>query len=215
MGTEAGRTALVEAIDEWLPILSDWLLYSRKTYPVIVHRIPTTFDTSRDSADVCEHLIDYNSDIFACPSTLLSAEFLGGKCNRTSQKARGSLILHIADPMTANTCIDRCIAFEGSLLPTAKFVRCPPRCFNCHQTGHFARSCQAESRCGLCTGAHNTKECGKSRVDSPDGHPAPLKCAACGGPHAASDDSCAAHRAAIGRHWVKTARTGPFYQTPG
>ena len=33
---------------------------------------------------------------------------------------------------------------------------------------------------------------------------------ACGGPHAASDDSCAARRATIGRHWVETAGTGPF-----
>ena len=178
-------------------------------------RNPHHLRMSRDSADVCEHLVDHNSDIFAHPSTLLSAEFLGSKCNRTSQKARGSLILHIADPVTANTCIDHCIAFEGSLLPTAKFVCHPPRCFNCHQTGHFAHSCQAESRCGLCMGAHNTKEYGNSRVDSPDGHPAPLKCVACGGPHTASDNSCAACRAAIGRHWVETAGTGPFYQTPG
>ena len=60
VGTEAGCTTLIEAIDKWLPILSDWLLYSHKTYPVMVHRIPTTFNTSWDSTDVCEHLVDYN-----------------------------------------------------------------------------------------------------------------------------------------------------------
>ena len=169
---------------------------------------------SWDSTDICKHLIDYNLDIFVCPSTLLSAEFLGGKCNRTSQKAHGSLILYIADPVTANTCIDHCITFEGGLLPTAKFMCCPPQCFNCHQTGHSVHSCQAESRCRLCMGAHNTKECGRSCMDSPDGPPAPLKCAACGGPHTASDVSCATRRAAIGRHWVEAAGTGTFYQTP-
>ena len=84
MGTEAGRTALIEAINEWLPILSNQLLYSCKTYPVIIHRIPASFDMSQDSADICEHLVDYNSDIFACPSTLLSTKFLDGKHNRTS-----------------------------------------------------------------------------------------------------------------------------------
>ena len=45
VGTEARCTALIKAIDEWIPILSDRLLYSRKTYPVIVHGIPTTFET--------------------------------------------------------------------------------------------------------------------------------------------------------------------------
>ena len=162
MDIEAGCTTLIEAINKWLPILSDQLLYSRKTYQVIVHGIPTTFDTSWDSADICKHLVDYNLDIFACPSTLLSAKFLGSKCNRMSQKAHGSLIPHIADPATANTCIDHCIAFEGSHLPTAKFMRHLPRCFNCHQTGHFMCSFQVESRCGLCTGAHNPKECSRS-----------------------------------------------------
>ena len=54
--TEAGRTVLVEAIDEWLPNLLDRLIYSQKTYPVIVHGIPTSFNTSWDSKDILEHL---------------------------------------------------------------------------------------------------------------------------------------------------------------
>ena len=126
VGTEAGHTTLVEAINKWLPILSDRLLYSHKTYPVIVHGIPTTFDMLRDGADVCKHLVDYNLDIFAHPSTLLSVKFLGGKCNRTSQKTRGSLILYIADPTTATHAL--------TAASPSRVAFCPPpnSCAACH-----------------------------------------------------------------------------------
>ena len=50
------------------------------------------------TAHVCEHLIDYNSDIFTCPSALLSAKFLDGKRGGMSQKAHRLLILHLAAP---------------------------------------------------------------------------------------------------------------------
>ena len=116
----------MEAIDEWLPNLSDQLIYSRKTYPVIVHGIPTSFDTSWDSKDILEHLIDYNSDIFEHPSAILGTKFLGGKRGRASLKAHGSLILHLTDPTIVHMCIDCRIAFDGGLLPASKFVCCPP-----------------------------------------------------------------------------------------
>ena len=41
METEAGWDLLVEAVDNWLPKLSEHLYYEPKTYPVIVHGFPT------------------------------------------------------------------------------------------------------------------------------------------------------------------------------
>ena len=61
--TEAGHDMLVENIDRWLPILSKWLWYTCKTYPILIHRVPTSFDTSRDSEDVNHHLLALNTDI--------------------------------------------------------------------------------------------------------------------------------------------------------
>ena len=40
---------LVERMDKWLPELSGELQYSQKTYPVLIHGIPTSFNTSHDS----------------------------------------------------------------------------------------------------------------------------------------------------------------------
>ena len=74
-GTEAECKMLVETVHRWLPRLSVRLSYMHKTYPVVVHGIPTAFDTSRDGRDVTINLIGNNADIIAHPSTLQHVEF--------------------------------------------------------------------------------------------------------------------------------------------
>src|SRR6266481_3607086 len=212
--TEAGRNALAETIDDWLPLCSDRLQYTCKTYPVLVHSVPTTLDTLRSGKDINDHLIEYNTDIITHPSALQSAKFLGNTHSRTRQKSHGSLVLYFTYPATANACINHHIALDGGLLPTVKFMRRPPRCFNCHHTGHFAHSCKAQRSCGLCTGDHDTRHCRSSRRDGPAGHFALLKCALCCVPHAASDDSFPARKAAINKYWTEVTSTGPYYLLP-
>ena len=68
---------LVETVNEWLPKLLEWLRYSHKVYPVLVHGVPTSIDTSCDSKNVNDNLIDYNLDIITCPKALQSVKFLG------------------------------------------------------------------------------------------------------------------------------------------
>ena len=114
----------------------------------------------------------------------------------------------------ANACIDHHIALDGSLLPTVKFVRHPPHCFNCHHTGHFTCSCKAQRSCGLCAGDHGTRHCRSSRRDGPASHFALLKCALCCAPHAASDDSCPARKAAVDKYWTEVTSASPYYLLP-
>ena len=64
---------LVESISEWLPKLSKGLVYSHKAYPILVHGVPTHFDTSHGSEDVHD-LLEYNTDIIMRQSTLLGIE---------------------------------------------------------------------------------------------------------------------------------------------
>ena len=63
--TEADRNTLIEAVDDWLPRLSEHLWYSHTFYPVLVHGVPVSFNTPRDSKDVNDELINYNEDIMA------------------------------------------------------------------------------------------------------------------------------------------------------
>ena len=135
--SEAGRSVLVESIGEWLPKLSKGLVYSRKAYPILVHSVPTPFDMSHSSEDVRD-LLEYNTDIITRQSTLLGIKLLNKKRSGMPHKMHGSLVLYLADSNIANACIDCHLSFRGGLLPAVKFVHCPPRCFNCHQTGHLS-----------------------------------------------------------------------------
>ena len=121
--TEVGRNVLVEAMDRWLPKLSDGLQYFWKTYPVLIHGVPTSFDMSCDSEDINELLIGDNMDIITHPAALQSAKFLDNTHSRMHQKAHGSLVVHFSDATIANTCINHHIALYGGLLPIANFMR--------------------------------------------------------------------------------------------
>ena len=75
-GTEAEHKMLVEMIHKWLPRLSVQLSYIHKTYPVVVHGIPTAFNMSCNGQDITINLISNNTNIITHPSMLQHAEFL-------------------------------------------------------------------------------------------------------------------------------------------
>ena len=115
------NTRIISSIHEWLPQLSDGLIYIPKTYPVLIHGMPTPFDTSCDSPDI-NSLLDVNLDIIPHPSTLHHADFLICNPSRLQHKTHSSVVLHFTDPTVANDCIARQVSLHGQLLSTVKFV---------------------------------------------------------------------------------------------
>ena len=202
---------LIETIDEWLPKLSEWLQYIHKTYPILIHGVPTSFNMLRDGSDINLGLIEDNSEIITRSSALRNVKFLGPNGGQVPQKTHGLLVLYFTDPVIVNACIDRQVMLHGGLLPAVKFVSHPPRCFKCHHTGHIVCYCKARRKCGMCAGDHDTRNCAISRRDGPTDQPALPKCAVCSGPHTVSDTGCPAHRAAIDKHRAEVAEAGPFY----
>ena len=156
--SEAVRDMLIGSIHEWLPQLSDSLTYIPKTYPVLIHGMPTSFDTSHDSPNI-NALLDVNLDIILHPSTLQHVEFLICNPGCLQHKTHSSVVLHFMDPTVANDCIAHQVSLHGQLLSMVKFIRHPPRCYSCHQLGHFAQACKLKRACGLHMDTHDTRSC--------------------------------------------------------
>ena len=178
MELEAGQDMMVDMIDQWLPKLSSQLHYIPRTYPVIVHGVPTTFvppHINEESGDLVALFCEQNTDIIICPAALQQAAFLACGHGPAPHKSHGSVILYFTDCEMANKSIDCHIALGGRLLPTAKFVPPPLQCYNCQHMGHPARYCKTATRCGCCAGNHDTWHCQSANEDSPPDQPAPLK----------------------------------------
>ena len=152
--TEEGQNWLIDTVDQWLPRLSDQLSYTHRSYPVLVHGLPSTFDMSPDSEDL-KVLIGTNTDSIKHPSVVQCIEPLPGKWSSAPGR-EDTMVIHFANPATANCCIDCHIALWGRLLPVVRFIWHPPHCYNCHCEGHLACSCKQDPSCGLCTEGHNT-----------------------------------------------------------
>ena len=214
MYSEAEHNFLTGTAHHWVPWLSNQLTVTHKTSPVLVHGMPTSFNPSRDSNNIC-HLVVQNNHLITHPSMLQHTEFLLRPHTASQCKTRGSLILYLTHAKAANDCIAHHVAYQGHLLPTVKFTRQPPQCYNCHLFSHFARSCRATAACGCCTGMHATRVCKcpeamECATPTPCRHIQP-KCAAYGGPHPASHMDCPARVAAYDHQRSRLVDTGPFY----
>ncbi len=160
--TEAGRDMLMATVDRWLPKLSGQLYYTCKTYPVLVHGVPTSLDPPKggeDGEDIATLLINDNADIITHPAVLKHMEFLTHNIDKEPRKVHRSLVMHFTDRKIANQCIDRHIMLHDRILLAVKFVRRPPQCYNCYGVGHLACSCNRKTSCGLCAEEHDTRHC--------------------------------------------------------
>ena len=161
--TKAGCDKMVDTVGDWLPKLSDQLHYVQKTYPVIMHRVPAEFTllAGEDGKDLMALIVEHNADIIVWPEALKHAEFLAPSHSQVPHSASmpTSIVLHFMDPVVVNKSINQHVTLCSGLSPTAKFILCPPICFNCQHTGHFTCSCRILTRCSLCAENHDMQLC--------------------------------------------------------
>ena len=117
------------AADKWALKLSDQLVLAHRTYPVLVHGMPSTFDMSINGKDVAD-IINSNDEFIEHSSVIQHVKFLPHKRTQAASIENHVLIICFTDPTTANCCINCHIIFWGRLLPAVKYVHHPLQCYS-------------------------------------------------------------------------------------
>lgn len=222
---------LRDAAQSWLPAFSNLLSLRQQTFPVIVHRVPTTHDfdgftpfpLDDDDADSKAPTGSSGMDTLIAEncSRLYDLRFDVERVHWISRTSRSkpfsSLVLHFRDKESADHCIYEKIALNGCLLRTEKYQPRPAQCFNCFRFGHLARDCKSASICGRCAGPHSTSNC-----HCPKKSPCTnlKKCShivsqcairSCGGAHWATSTDCPFRQAVIHRASVEHSLSGVYF----
>jgi hypothetical protein len=177
----------------WLPLLSTELTVRETLYPLIVHRVPTSF-----RADLPEGKLELQGDnpgrltsltkiLWASPKKAFDAEGI-------PIKDHTSLILYLSNAHEANHLIENHTVFRGALLITERSRRTLTQCHNCLRFGHTAARCSALPKCGRCSGDHNTTKCfcpeDTPCTDYRSCTHVETRCALCEGDHRAMSKDC-------------------------
>ena len=78
------------------------------------------------------------------------------------QSTRGTIIIDLANPTSANKAIEDGLVIRGEIFNVELFhAECYiQQCFNCQGFGHIARNCRGTLKCGRCAASeHETKTC--------------------------------------------------------
>lgn len=107
------------------------------------------------------------------------------------KKRVGSLVIWLRHKAAADRLLQRGTAVFGASGASGAFcgkferLNNPNLCYNCNRYGHKQVNCSSETKCGVCSGTHNTKKCNRTFYH---------KCPACGKVgHTVFDKKCRLH----------------------
>lgn len=142
--------------DIWVDDVHPNLGPKRKTYPIIIHGMPTSFNP-HNRVHVHDFLED-NHGVLDSSIRLVWAN----KYSIESGKPFSSLIVHLTDPLAANAAIRNRICFKHMLKVTERSTKRIRQCYKCLDYDHFAKTCTEDFRsCFHCAGAHPFESCPK------------------------------------------------------
>ena len=118
---------------------------------------------------------------------------------RQLEKRVGSLVIWLKTPAAAGHLLQQGLARFGA--SGAFCSRFEPRpsidlCYNCNRYGHKQANCSHQTKCGICSNPHNTRNC--SQRDNP-------KCPVCKEKHFVFDRRCRFHP----KHIPEKPKFGP------
>ena len=157
-----------EAEHGFLSAFSKDATISKRTYPILVPRIPLTFDPSCDM-----HLREVEEANDLPVGAVQKARWIKPVYRRAPGQRAAHAIFTLEDIAVANRCLRDGIYVCGMRIRPNRLKHEPLQCMKCRKWGHFANACSAEKdTCGTCGGEHRTKDCATSTKDK-------VHCASC------------------------------------
>jgi hypothetical protein len=131
---------------------------SKRSYLVLVPRVPLTFDPSNDT-----HLREVEEANALPTGVIQKARWIKPIYRRAPGQRAAHAIFTLDEITVANRCIRDGIYVCGLRIRPSRLKHEPLQCMKCRKWGHFANVCSAEvDTCGTCGGEHRTKECTRS-----------------------------------------------------
>ena len=150
---------------EWLREPSNKLSFMRKldnkaftkdrAYPILIPRIPTTFDPSNQ-----EHLREIEGENGLEPNMISKARWIKPIYRRHAKQKFAYTTLSLTSASEANRLIRDGMYICSSRTYPKRLKYEPKQFMKCRKWGHFASECQATTdTCRTCGGNHTTRDC--------------------------------------------------------
>jgi hypothetical protein len=179
--TSSTARKTLEQTTGWLQGIAETAQIKKTAYTVRAHGVRIKALDASNQEQCIETLRNANLKLHPGLSIMRIAwpkRILGG------DQQYGSLIIDTPSIEQANRLISQGIVHEGEIKYCDRFIKEArvTQCVQCQEFGHIARFCKNTTRCGRCSGDHDTRECLK---------PATVrKCALCKGNHTAWSETC-------------------------
>ena len=126
-----------------------------RTYPLVVPRVPITFDPQ-----IQEHLREVETINNLAPNTISKARWIKPLYRRHAKQTVAYATLSLNSANEANRLIRDGMYICSNRTYPKRLKYEPKQCMKCRKWGHFAAECQAKTdTCGTCGENHITKDC--------------------------------------------------------
>ena len=148
-----------DVLERFLENLGSGASIKNRTYQVIVHFVPISFDPANE-----EHVRGYEEHNNIQSGSIAKAEWIKPVKDRKAGQKVATLRVFHKDAESANAILKQGAYVFNKRVEPKRPHKEPIRCLRCHKFGHERRNCKSQNAyCGKCSATHNTEECDETR----------------------------------------------------
>jgi hypothetical protein len=164
--------ALRQFVNDWMNRIGRGTSIRLPTYGILAHGIRTSSMDIEKFDEIKAELLHDNRPFI--PNA--DIKYIGWLSRAALTKPASTIIVEFTNPEDANKIIDKGLIWQGEAFQCERYDRqCRlKQCYKCQKYGHIGIQCKANTACGYCAEAHNSKDC-PTKVD----RSATRRCAVC------------------------------------